>query len=123
MEGIEVFDRPARQSFYEVAGRLLFTDCFDRELALLIERLFAGWQLTPVSFPGRNPDVKITFERGESLPDIPAGLQQFEIAQGGRCHTAGDHYYLQFENSLLHLAHGDPVSVRVWMIPGAADPE
>ena len=51
MEVIQVSDRPASQSFYAVAGRLLFVESLDLRLRNLIEQLFAGWQLTPVSFP------------------------------------------------------------------------
>ena len=102
MNSIWVLDRPASQSFYAVAGRLLFVESLDPTLAPQIDRLFAGWQLTPVSSPDRNPDIKITFACGE-LPHIPAGLSQFEVAEGGRCYSAGDEFYLVFTNSLLHL--------------------
>lgn len=115
MNSIRVLDRPASQSFYAVAGRLLFVESFDLELATLIERLFAGWQLTPVSSPERNPDIKITFTCGE-LPQIPAGLSEFEVAEGGRCFSAGDEYYLVFTNSLLHVGDNtDRVAVSVWV--------
>lgn len=113
MNGIQVLDRPASQSFYAVAGRLLFVQSLDLKLATLIERLFAGWQLTPVSFPDRNPDIKITFTCGE-LPHVPPGLSQFEVAEGGRCYSAGDEYYLRFDNSLLRLQSGNPVSISVF---------
>lgn len=118
MNVIQVLDRPASQSFYAVAGRLLFVQSLDLKLATLIERLFAGWQLTPVSFPERNPDIKITFECGD-LPDVPvqphvpAGLSQFEVAEGGRCYSVSDGYYIQFENSLLRLQQGNPVQISV----------
>lgn len=112
MNGIRVLNRPASQSFYAVAGRLLFVESFDLELATLIERLFAGWQLTPVSSPERPPDIKITFTCGE-LPQVPAGLSEFEVAEGGRCYSAGDEYYLLFANSLLRLQQGSPVFISV----------
>lgn len=113
MSGIQVLDRPASQSFYAVAGRLLFIQSLDLKLATLIERLFAGWQLTPVSSPERNPDIKITFTCGE-LPQAPAGLNEFEVAEGGRCYTAGNEYDLLFANSLLHVGNNrDPVDVSV----------
>jgi hypothetical protein len=102
MNGIWVLDRPASQGFYAVAGRLLFVQSLDRKLATLIERLFAGWQLTPVSSPDRNPDIKITFACGD-LPQVPEGLYEFEVAEDGRCYSAGDEFYLVFTNSLLHL--------------------
>jgi hypothetical protein len=126
MNDIQVLDRPASQSFYAVAGRLLFIQSLDHSLATLIERLFAGWQLTPVSFPERNPDISITFSCGASLPDAPLGLSEFEVAAGGRCYTAANEYYLKFDNSLLHLrGDEDPLSVSVWIkrISGAMNAE
>lgn len=125
MNGIKVLDRPASQSFYAVAGRLLFVQSLDPQLATLIERLFAGWQLTPVSSPERSPDIKITFTCGD-LPHVPAHSSQFEVAEGGRCYSAGDEYYLQFTNSLLHVAQNtNPVAVTVCVskIPSPADAE
>src|SRR5262245_33300953 len=113
MNGIQVLDRPASQSFYAVAGRLLFIETLDRNLAPLIERLFAGWQLTPVPSPERYPDIKIVFSGCETVPAVPPGLSEFEVAAGGRCYTARDEYYLTFEQSLLHLKMGNPVLVSV----------
>jgi hypothetical protein len=127
---MEVLDRPASQSFYAVAGRLLFIQNFDRHLAARIERLFAGWQLTPVSFPDRSPDVNISFFCGKDLPDIASDLtlMQFDVANGGRLYSAADFYYLAFENSLLHLepcAGSDTVNVAIWLKqdPGPIDAE
>jgi len=122
MSVMQVLDRPASQSFYAVAGRLLFIESFDRELAPLIERLFAGWQLTPLASLARNPDIKITFTTGDRLPEVPAGLDQFEVAEGGRCYKAGDKYYLQFDNSLLELQGENPVLISVVILsPSAAE--
>src|ERR1700752_786459 len=121
MNSIRVLDRPASQSFYAVAGRLLFVESLALRLATLIERLFAGWQLTPVSSPDRNPDIKITFRCGE-LPHVPPGLNEFEVAEGGRCYSAGDEYYLVFANSLLRLQPGNPVVTSV-SISSAKDAE
>ncbi len=115
MNANQVLDRPASQKLYAVAGRLLFVQSLDSKLAPLSERLFAGWQLTPVSLPERNPDIKITFRCVESLPPVPAGLSQFEVAEGGRCYSAGEQYYLVFANSLLRLQPGNPVTVSVFI--------
>ena len=122
---LQVLDRPASQRFYAIAGRLLFVESLDLKLATLIERLFAGWQLTPVSFPERNPDIKITLTCGD-LPRVPAGLNQFEVAERGRCYSAGDEYYLQFANSVLHLGDDSgvvAVSVFIRKIPFPSDAE
>lgn len=113
MSVIQVLDRPASQRFYAVAGRLLFVQSFDLKLATPIERLFAGWQLTPVSSPERSPDIKITFTSSESLPPVPAGLSEFEVAEGGRCFTTDNGYYLRFVSSQIELDHGNPVIISV----------
>src|SRR5690242_20651559 len=122
MKGIAVLDRPASQSFYAVAGRLVFVQCFERDLAARIERLFAGWQLTPVSSCDLNPDIEISFSSAGSLPAIPRGLTEFEVAAGGRCYVDTDELYLQFDNSLLLLEHQNPVRVSVFT-RGANDVE
>jgi len=124
MIGIQVLDRPASQSFYAVAGRLLFIESFDRHLATLIERLFAGWQLAPVSFPERDPDIKIVFSRCEQLPEIPSvsSVLQFDVANEGRCYTTPDEFCLQFSQSLMSLQSGNPLHVSI-SICGPTDVE
>ena len=124
MEVIQVSDRPASRAFYSVAGRLLFVESFDRRLRNLIELLFGGWQLTPVSFPDRSPDIHINFSCGEKPQDIPAQLNQFEIAEGGRCYTGGADFYLALRDSVVHLVSGTPVVVNVSLaeLPGPRDP-
>ena len=124
MNGLQVLDRPASQS-YAVAGRLLFIRSFDLSLSSLIERLFAGWQLTPVSLSERHPDIQITFSCRAAWPEVPSGVARFDVAEGGRCYTASDHFYVEFANSLLHLEPGDPVNVSVWLkqLPETTDAE
>ena len=120
MEVIQVPDRPASQSFYAVAGRLLFIESFDLRLAKLIDPLFAGWQLAPVSFPDRSPDIRIEFFYDESVPLIPPNFDQFEIADGGQCYTDRGELYLTLGGALIHLENGAPVRVRLWF---AENPE
>jgi hypothetical protein len=124
MNGLQLLDRPASHS-YAVAGRLLFIQSFDLRLDPLIERLFTGWQVTPVLLPELRPDIRITFSCGAAWPDIPSGLTQFDVAAGGRCHSASDRFYIEFANSLLYLEEGAPVNVSVWLkqLPKPADPE
>lgn len=118
MEVIQVFDRPASRSCYTVAGRFLFVEVFYPRLAQLIDRLFAGWQLTPVSPPKHDAEIVIRFSGDELRPEIPRSLDQFDIADGGTCYTAADGYCLQFKNSLLRLRQGVPVQVDVWVREG-----
>ena len=124
MEVFQVLDRPASQRFYAVAGRLLFIECIDLQLRALIEQLFAGWQLTAVSFPEQSPDIRIEFFCGDSPAQIPRNLNRFETAEGGQCYTddRGD-LYLALGGALIHLKNGAPVTVRVWFeeVPVAGD--
>jgi hypothetical protein len=124
MQVIQVFDRPASQAFYTVAGRLLFIESFDLGLRNLIELLFAGWQLAPVAIADRSPDIRIRFFCGDQQPDIPHQLKQFEIAGGGQCYTGAGELYLALHGSLVHLRETPRVRVDVWFgeIPGSDDP-
>lgn len=124
MEVIPVPNRPAPRSCYAVAGRLLFFESIDLRLGNLIERLFAGWQLTPVSSPVQSPDIRIKFSCADASPQIPRNLNHFEIAEGGRCYTNGGDFYVALGNSVIHLQNGCPVVVNVWFqaLPGPADP-
>lgn len=110
---MKVPDRPVSQSFYAVAGRLLFIQCFDRHLAARTERLFGGWQLTPVS--SADPDIKISFSSAGTFPAIPHGLSEFDIADGGHCYIASEQFYLEFPESLLRLDHKNSVRVSVFI--------
>ena len=124
MEVIQVSDRPASQTFYSVAGRLLFVEVLDLPLRNQIDLLFSGWQLTPVSFTDRSPDIRINFAFADTSLEIPDHLNHFEVAEGGRCYTDGADFYLALHNSLVHLVSGTPVTVDVSLteIPGPRDP-
>jgi hypothetical protein len=121
MEVIQVFDRPASQAFYSVAGRLLFIESFDPELRNLIVDLFAGWQLTPVALPDRPPDIQINFSCAAAPLSIPHGLEQFDIAEGGKCYTGGAELYLELGGTMVHLENGSSVSVSFTELPRAGD--
>jgi hypothetical protein len=112
MEVIQVFDRPASQAFYSVAGRLLFVESFDLELCDLIADLFAGWQLAAVNSPDRSPDILIKFRCGR-LRDIPSELTCFEVAEGGKCFTDSAGFYLALDDAVIHLVNANPVTVEV----------
>ena len=124
MEVIQVFDRPASQAFYSVAGRLLFIENLNPELRNLIVDLFAGWQLTPVSSPNRSPDIRISFSCEETPQSIPPNLEQFEIAEGGKCYTDGSGLYLELGGATVQLEYAGPVSVGVSFtaLPRLGDP-
>src|SRR5215213_1577339 len=129
MVAIQVFDRPALRGFYTVDGRFLFVETLEPRLARLIESLFAGWQLTPVASPEREPDIEIKFFCNDPGPGVPHGLNRFAVAEGGHCYVDPNASYLQFDNSLMRLRHADHggarVRVDVWLrqLPETADAE
>ena len=122
MEVIQVSDRPAFRVFYVVAGRLLVVESRDRRLRDLIELLIDRWQLSPVPFPDRSPDIRINFSCGETPLELPRHLNQFEIAEGGRCYIDGADLYLVLRGSVVHLVSGSPVAVDV-SLARLPDPE
>jgi hypothetical protein len=124
MKSIQVFDRPACQAFYSVAGRLLFIESSSLELRDLIVDLFAGWQLTPVSLPDKPLDIRISFSCEGLTQRIPRYPHQFDIADGGKCYTDGAGLYLEFGGPVVHLENGSTVSVNVWFteLPRLGDP-
>ena len=120
----QVSDRLASRGFYSVASRLLFVETLDNQLRNLIELLFRGWQLTPVSFPVSSADIRINFSCGETPLEPPHHLNQFDIAEGGRCYTDGTDFYLLLRDSVVHLVSGTPVTVNVSLaeLHGRSDP-
>lgn len=124
MEVIQVPDRPASRSFYTVAGRLLFIQTIDPRLGTLIEQLFAGWQLLPVSFPDKSPDITIECFRGDYQPQVPTHLDQFEIGGDNHCYTGPRDFYLTLAGALIQIENGPPVQARLYFqeLPAAGDP-
>jgi len=124
MEVFQVYDRPAPQTFYSVAGRLLFVESSDPELRNLIVELFNGWQLTPVPVPHRSPDIRINFYGGKMPREISRDLNHFEVAEGGKCYTDGADFYLVLGTAQVHLQNGTPLTVDVSLseLPHAGDP-
>ena len=114
MKVLQDFDRPAHQSFYGVAGRLLFIESHNSRLAKLIGSLFDGWLLTPLQPTPQRPEVTVRFYHAEVLPEIPGGLDRFEIADGGQCFTDGESYYLALTNSLILVQQRSEVVVTLW---------
>ena len=122
MKVIQLSDRPATQAFYSIAGLLLCIESFNTELRNLIVDLFAGWQLEPVALPDRPPDIQINFSCGDAPQEIPRDLEQFEIAEGGKCYTRGAELYLELGGPVVHLVNDSSVSVSFTELPRVGDP-
>ena len=80
--------------------------------------------LLPSHLPDRSPDIRINFSCGETTAEIPRDLDQFEIAEGGKCYTDGSELYLELGGALVHLVNGSSVTVDVSFaeLPRLGDP-
>jgi hypothetical protein len=107
------FDRSANPRCYSVVGRLLFVRTQSSQLSQLLERLFAGWQLTPVDVQDQQPQIVIDCHVGENVVSISPGLERFEIAEQAQCYLSDDGLIVDFESSLLQLSGRDPVQILI----------
>jgi hypothetical protein len=111
----DISERPALANSYTVAGRSVFITADDSWSAELFERHFAGWHFsrTVQALP---PEASATISvRVAPPPAIPDGLEVFEIASGGLCHTDGQVYYFENDGSIIRVgADGAPL-VEVWV--------
>lgn len=101
--------------YYTVAGHSLLVQSCDQRLAKLIESLFETWFLTPVALFPQRPDVTIKFNAPETLPQIPPGLEHFNVADSGHCYTDGNTCYVDLSNSLMLLHQDNVVNVDLWI--------
>jgi hypothetical protein len=96
---------PALKLLYSVAGRVLLIDAEDEWSAHAVSNLLARWFLTPL-LESASPHAIIKISLCSTTPDLPAGLAEFEIAQGGICHTDGRALYLDFDGSFVIIGPG-----------------
>lgn len=117
-------DRPARESFYTVAGRFLCVKAHDEWSARLFETYFSGWHVAPCTNPnGRKPDATIAVRFNSGTPAPPLEFKSFDVALSGRCHTDGLTYYFEIQDSMVRVAAQSPPLVEVWIgdSPSARD--
>jgi len=113
-------ERPAPASFYAVAGRFICVEASGREAALLFRRYFAGWHVSALEGPGgAEPDATIVVNPGV-VPEATRGLETFETAGGGVCHTDGRTYFFESNGSAVRVGAESPRRVEVWFGSGAA---
>lgn len=113
----ETYARPTLQSFYAVAGRFICVETSAAWASELFERHFSGWHFKR-SGATRAPSASIRVYE-DAPPSLPPGLDSFELAGGGRCHTDGHTYHLAYQDSLVSVGRAAPNVVEVWL--GAGD--
>jgi len=115
MEVAPDFDRPAVRKLYTVAGRFILIESRDRSLAELVDSLLERWFLTEVDPSEQPPNVNISFHCNEPLPQIPEGLDHFEVEDGGHCYVDGSGFYLDLGNSLMLINLVNSADVNMWI--------
>jgi len=110
---LETSARPATVSFYAVAGRSICVEADEAWAAKLFDLHFSGWHFKR-SEANANPSASIrVFDTPP--PELPRGLESFELTPGGRCHTDGLTYHLAYDDSLVSVGCGAASSIKVWI--------
>src|SRR4051812_45357359 len=113
-------ERPAVVSCYTVAGRFICVEAEDTEVAQLFQRYFSGWHVAALEAAcAAAPDATVVAHTG-GVPAPPRGLETFETAGGGLCHTDGSTYFFESNGSAVRVRGESPRRVEVWFGRGAA---
>ncbi|MCA1621381.1 MAG: hypothetical protein LC795_19175 [Acidobacteria bacterium] len=103
-----------------MAGRFICVRADDAEAARLFRSYFAGWHVSALEGGAcAEPDVTI-FAGSGAVPAAPRGLDEFETAGGGVCHTDGQSYFFESNGSAVRVAAESPRRVEVWIGSSAA---
>lgn len=102
------------QLTFELAGHVFLIDCLDAWSGSAASRLVNSWLVDPCSSFRPVPDYIIRVRSGISPPPIPVGLEQFEISDGGICHSDGQIIYAALERSLVAVDSAKS-EVNVWI--------
>ncbi|HEX8722842.1 MAG TPA: hypothetical protein VF736_19645 [Pyrinomonadaceae bacterium] len=106
---------PALAQTYAVAGRFICVEADAPGAARLFGGHFAGWHVSPLEGDGgRPPDATIVVRQGR-VPAAPRGLDSFETAPGGVCHTDGRTYFFESHGSAVLVRGESPRRVEVWV--------
>jgi ABC-type thiamine transport system ATPase subunit len=114
MQAIYEVAKLTQRMMYRLADQTIVVDAHDTWAARMIEQLFAGWYLTPVTVNGaasQPPAIVIT--SGAKPPEVPRSWSQFEIAGGGICFTDGKKSYIEIDGSLVAIGDSQH-AVEVW---------
>ena len=101
---------------FELAGHVFLIECLDEWSLFAVSRIVNSWLVDPGASFSSLPDYIIRVRSAVRPPPIPVGLEQFEISDGGTCHSDGQIIYLALGGSLIKV---DPATceVNVWIEP------
>lgn len=108
-----------KRLIYQVATQTIVVEAQDSWAANVIEKLFAGWYVTPDNATlNGSADASLTpaivISDRVAPPKIPRGWPQFEVAGGGSCFTDGKTSYIDLEGSVVAIGRAGHVGVEVW---------
>lgn len=84
--------------------------------ATAIERLFAGWYLTPDGEAvGDSSTPRLVIGSSERPPQISGSWHHFEIAGGGTCYIDGESSYIDIDGSIAAIGAPGLSAIEVWM--------
>jgi ABC-type lipoprotein export system ATPase subunit len=120
MQAIHEVAESTQRMIYRVATQTIVVEAQDTWAAKAIEKLFAGWYLTPgtatrhTSLDDALLSAAIVIGSRVKPPEIPLGWPQFEIAGGGTCFTDGKMSYIDIEGSIISIGKSRHAAVEVW---------
>jgi hypothetical protein len=109
--------RPALAKSFTVAGRSVRIEAEDEWGLSLFERQFSATHFQPLpsdTDPARDAVITV-FGEGSAPPPVPAGLETFEVALGGLCHTDGHTSILHTDDSIIRTGGDAFGGVEVWV--------
>src|SRR5947209_9429331 len=109
----ETHARPALAYSYAVAGRRVCVEVDETWAAELFDRHFSAWHFKRVRGAAAPSATIRVFDA--QPPPTPCGLDSFDLAPGGRCHTDGVKYYLAYGGSLVIVGGGCAAAVEVFV--------
>ena len=101
---------------FELAGHVFLIECLDAWSASAVSTLMNSWLVDPGLSFSSVPDYTIRVRSAVSPPPIPVGLEQFEISDGGTCHSDGQITYVALGGSLIAVDSAT-CEVNVWIEP------
>jgi ABC-type lipoprotein export system ATPase subunit len=123
MQAIYEVAESTQRMIYRLATQTIVVEAQDTWAAKVIERLFAGWYLTPATAtrPGSvdasldaSSPASIVIRSTAKRPEIPRGWPQFEIAGSGTCFTDGKTSYIDIEGAIVAIGKSGHAAVEVW---------
>lgn len=100
--------------FYRIADRCLSVEAKDGWAARVAKEFIGGFYFTPsASAEAGAVDYRVIISTDEP-PPVPHGLQGFDVPHGN-CYTDGESYYLDVDDSRVHVGSVASKEIKVWL--------